>query len=88
MVAPAALIYLKAGSIWDESRCWMMGLLKKERVLVSFWDVKSTLPNHITSITLEASALSTEEGYILLTYELEGFEEYSESKKAKQGSVF
>lgn len=30
--------FLRAGSIWDEPKDWMMGLLKKERVLSSYWD--------------------------------------------------
>jgi hypothetical protein len=29
--------FLKARSIWNERRDWMMGLLKKERILAAYW---------------------------------------------------
>lgn len=86
--APNTHDFLKSGSIWGEPRDWMGGLLKNERVLAEFWDVKSTLPSHITSIELEAKALSSEEGYLRLAYEFVGWEEYVDSTKAKEETVF
>jgi hypothetical protein len=82
-----AFDFLTSGSIWDEPRDWMMGVVKKERTLASYWD-QAPLPNHITLIGVEAVALSMERGYLSLIYEFEGFTEYARSKKAKAGSVF
>lgn len=41
---------LISGSIWSEPRDRMMGLLKKERILSGFWNLKSAPVNHITVI--------------------------------------
>lgn len=68
--------FLSRGSIWNESKYWMMGLLKKDRVLTTFWmaspDDKSTpkadLPNNLETIVLEANAESTETGRIAIRY--------------------
>jgi len=79
---------LKSGSIWNEPREWMMGLLKKERILTAYWNETAKLPNHITVIELEGEALSRESGYLSLAYQFEGFSEYLQSQKAKAGSVF
>ena len=78
--------FLESGSIWKDSQYWMMGVKKKERHLVATWE--SPLPNHLQSIFLEVSALKTETGYLTLSYEFDGFKEYSDGKKAKAGSVF
>lgn len=80
--------FLESGSIWNEDRDWMMGLLKKERVLSAYWGVASKLPNHITAMALTAIALSTEKGYLRLAYEFEGWDAYVDSKRAKEGEVF
>jgi hypothetical protein len=84
---PQTFDLLRAGSIWTESQNWTMGLLKKERSLSAFW-TDSPFPNHITLIMLEAKALSTEKGYVSLTYEFEGWEAFADSLKAKQDTVF
>jgi len=78
--------FLRSGSIWNEPEDWMMGLVKEERVLASYWDKE--LPNHIVGIVLEANTLSTEKGYLVLRYEFAGFSEYAGAKKAKAGKVF
>ena len=85
---PKTFDYVRTGSLWKEREDWMMGLLKKERVLAAYWDLKSRLPNHISFIKLSAEALSTEKGYLALGYEFEGWESYVDSKKAKEGTVF
>jgi hypothetical protein len=79
--------FLRSGSIWAEHEDWMMGLAKGERVLATFWTPTNS-PNHITSIELEANALSMEKGYLDLGYEFEGFPEYAQSKKTDAGKVF
>jgi len=62
--------FLRAGSMWKEDDEWMMGLLKKERILTTFWNSKKqALPDNIGSISLEAQAASTSQGWIILSYE-------------------
>lgn len=88
--------FVQSGSLWTEPNDWMMGLLKKERSLDAYWISKKAhpengtieLPNDIGAISLEATALSTEKGYLTLTYELEGWEAYLEALKAKQNKAF
>ena len=53
--------FLRAGSIWDESKDWMMGLLKKERTLDVYWQFNPPR-QHLTLVDLEANALSRETG--------------------------
>lgn len=68
--------FLSRGSIWNESQDWMMGLLKKDRILTTFWiaspEDKSTpkadLPNNLETIVLEANAESSETGRIAIRY--------------------
>jgi hypothetical protein len=79
--------FVRSGSIWHEREDWMMGLAKKERVLASFWDFVNS-PTHITSMKLEAKALSSDAGFLALAYEFEGFEEYVDAKTANAGKVF
>lgn len=77
---------VKEGSIWKEPQDWMMGLLKGERDLYSLWS--KTLPNRISGIMIKAKALSTEKGYLVLSYEFEGWDEYLDAKQKKADSVF
>jgi hypothetical protein len=80
--------FLASDSTWDEPQDWMMGLVKGERRLISFWVFKTTpRPKHICGITLEAHALSMEKGFLTLRYEFEGSLEYDAAKKAKTGRV-
>jgi hypothetical protein len=79
--------YLKEGSIWNEPQDWMMGLLKDERTLETFWQLNPP-QDHIAIIALKATALSREKGYVSLGYEFEGWEQYVDSKKEKQDNVY
>jgi hypothetical protein len=78
---------LRSGSLWKEPEDWMMGLLKEERRLRSYWRLKTTI-NHITAIALGASADSTENGRLTVDYEFDGFTEYQKAKDAKTKTVF
>jgi hypothetical protein len=80
------LDYLKQGSIWRESEDWMIGLVKKERELSAAWS--KHLPSRIRGIVLEAKGLSAERGFLELTYEFDGWDEYVDSLKNKENSVF
>jgi len=87
---------LLPGSLWTQPQYWMMGLLKKERSLSALWlSAKSypdksvlELPNDISTIFLNAVALSAEEGYLQLGYEFDGWDAYVNAKKAKQNKAF
>ena len=82
--------FLKAGSIWDEPKYWMMALKKEERELDAFWNLESgaTLPDDISDVALFAEALNTSTGYLILRYESAEYEEASTEIEAEQGSVF
>ncbi len=79
---------VQAGSIWNDPQDWMMGLLKKERSVVSIWNLKSAPVNHIAMIMVKAAALSQEKGYNSVKYEFEGFEAFTDAQKAKVDSNF
>jgi hypothetical protein len=79
--------FLMSGSLWSGPRDWMMGLLKEERTLATYWKPNPS-PDKITIVVLKATALSTEKGYISLVYEFEGFHAYTEKKKQNQNAVF
>lgn len=61
---------LAVGSIWNEPKDWMMGLLKNERYLRATWssEASSTLPEGLKSIVLVAQAQDDELGNIVLEY--------------------
>ncbi len=82
--------FLRSGSIWDEPKYFMTGLLTKERSLQTFWSAGDgqELKNNITGIRLEAVALRQNVGYLFLGYEFVGYEEYSEGKKEQEEQVF
>ena len=83
---PTTYDYLKSGSIWNEPRDWMTGLIKKERVLDAFWD--GTPMSGMVGVEIQASAISSDLGHMTLTYEFDGWSRYMESKRAKQAGVF
>jgi len=80
------LDHVRAGSIWKEPEDWMMGLRKEERELTTVWS--KNLPNQIQDIVIEAIALSTEKGYLRLSYELDGWDQYVDTLKKRAGTVF
>jgi hypothetical protein len=79
--------FLPSGSMWQEPQYWLMGLLKKDRELQTFWQFKDPV-NHITVISVEASAMNSEAGYITCGYEFQGFHDYLTAKKARQNDNF
>lgn len=85
---PEVLDFLKTGSIWKEPEDWTMGLLKEEREYSEYWSKYSLKLADMSGIVLEALALSDERGYLIVSYEFEGWEEYVEAKKADAGKVF
>ena len=79
---------VQAGSIWNDPQDWMMGLLKKERSVVSIWNLKSAPVNHIAMIIVRGAVLSQEKGYNSVKYEFEGFEAFTDAQKDKVDSNF
>ena len=73
--------FLQKGSIWKDPQDWMMGLLKKERALSSFWaPPKNTdLPDSLSVIAVKANAVSPSKGYISLVYEFDNSDECIDS---------
>ena len=61
---PKVTDVLMPGSIWTEPKYWMMGLLKKDRLLVAIWDHKSgaNLPSDIKTIAVGVRAIDPERG--------------------------
>jgi hypothetical protein len=79
--------FLRSGSIWNESKDWMMGLYKKERYLTSFWTApQNKLPNSIAAIKVEAIALGSSKGYVSFGYEFDNFDQCLSEKKAKSNA--
>jgi hypothetical protein len=74
--------FLRSGSIWDESKDFMMGLLKKDRTLATFW-INMPLPDQLASIGMQAYALSGSTGWITLNYEFKDAAKCVEKSKAK-----
>jgi hypothetical protein len=63
--------FLRAGSIWNDSREWMMSLYQKERTLAAFWDADegSRLPRNLKAISIQAYASSSSTSMISVSYE-------------------
>ncbi|BAI80354.1 conserved hypothetical protein [Deferribacter desulfuricans SSM1] len=61
---------LLPNSIWNEPSDWMMGLIKKERILIAIWDSEkgSHLPSDLKQVGLIAGATSGNTGYIAVEY--------------------
>jgi hypothetical protein len=62
---------LSEGSIWNEPRDWMMGLLKKERRLAALWstDRNTAFPKaEFKTIGLFAVAIDDEQGFLTVEY--------------------
>ncbi|HAJ6649406.1 hypothetical protein U9X85_12565 [Escherichia coli] len=62
--------FLLAGSIWKDPQDWMRGLNKKERFLSATWKGTKEIPlkNNIHTISIEARANNSTQGYVYLQY--------------------
>ena len=80
--------FLRQGSIWNEPKYWMMGLLKKERILSAFWwpPENLNLPDSLRGIHVETVALSVSHGFIRLDYEFDNASECLDTLKANKNS--
>jgi hypothetical protein len=77
---------LEQGSVWNEPKDFMMGLLKKERTLVTFWTMEdgATLKDNIGIIELVAKALSLEKGILLVSYDFQNIDECHKELEATE----
>jgi hypothetical protein len=80
---------LADGSIWNESRNWMMGLVKQDRSLGDSWivDKESLLPNRLMLVDFNAIGIRRDVGRLRIDYEAEGWGEYVDQEQAKQDGV-
>ena len=80
--------FLLPGSISRQPRDWMLGLSKNERTL--FWLNGFGVDNkwQLEAVGVWAISTSPEKAYVEVRYHFQGWEEYVESKKAKEASQF
>jgi hypothetical protein len=79
--------FLRYGSLWNEDREFIMGILKKERTLATYWNLSEN-ENKVKSIGLIVGANYSDAFYINLTYEFEGFDEYSDNKNKEKSENY
>ena len=59
-----------AGSLWNKSEDYMMGLLQQDRVVLYLWEAeKSDLPGDLRAIAVTAEGLATDTARIMVGYE-------------------
>jgi hypothetical protein len=70
---------------------WTDALQKKQRVLAATWDLtarkhrsKDVKDDHVTAVIVEAMGLRKDAGWVQLTYEFEGFEEFYKTVTANK----
>ena len=82
--------YVRTGSLWDEPRDFMMGLLRGDRKLQTFWirDTQPDLPDNVSAIAVQANAANSHEAYINVSYEFSNFERCKAELERSQNSVF
>ena len=80
---------LLSGSIWKDSKDWMMGLKRKERLLATVWSTKygSTLPRDVEAMMLEAKAGSQDMGWVRLEIEFKNFDDCLRQFSAKDDAA-
>jgi hypothetical protein len=84
------LDFLSSGSIWSESRDFMMGLLKKERYLLASYNAEegSTMAEGVKEATLSGHALSSDKGYLSLDYNFDNYDSCNSEIEAIDEDVF
>jgi len=68
---------LMPGSIWDDPKDWMFGVIKKERILIATWDTEkgSCLPAGLKSVDMFVCATGPNNGYIAIEYAFTNMDE-------------
>lgn len=77
--------FLMPGSIWNEPKDFMMGMIKKERFLMAIWsgEKNSTLTDNLKQIGLIASPSARDTGHLAIEYSFEN-EKSCEAELAAQ----
>jgi hypothetical protein len=80
--------FLRSESSWKEPQYWMMGLLKKERRLIAFWNKpeNNNLPDSLQLIMIETLPLSGSKGFLKLVYEFDNIDACVAVLQAKKNS--
>lgn len=76
----------KGSEVECESQFYMMQLLEKNRSLFALWADSPSAAN--TGIVVEARALGMQKGFIAVTYEFPGWNEFVDEQDNKKNSVF
>lgn len=87
---PKSTDFLLSGSIWKEPQDWMMALNKKERFLSAQWEGSPATPlkNKLASVSMEARANGSSEGYVFLQYDFDNIDACNaEIEDAKKSSL-
>lgn len=82
--------FLRAGSIWNKPREWMMSLYQKERSLAAFWDAEeaSRLPANLKAIKIQAYAISPSSSMISVSYDFDNVNScFSEKDAVEQQNL-
>lgn len=84
---PKAYDFLMPSSIWKDSNDWMTGLYKQDRTLAAEWKGPG-IKNDISSIAIDARALSRDKGYFVVEYTFNNSPECTaELKKQKNDTL-
>jgi len=80
------LDFLSHDSIWSEPKDWMMGLLKKERTLASYWskETKFKKIDNLKEVIISANPINGNKGYISLEYYYSIYDECKKEESAKE----
>lgn len=85
---PRTFKFVQRGSIWNESRHFMMGLLKEERTHAAAWDGSGggSLPENVGAITLNVTAFTPSTGAVKLIYEFKNADSCLKAAKQQKHS--
>ncbi len=80
----------KPGSIWDEPKDWMMGLLKKERTLIAIWGSTEGRPltSNVQYVGLVITALSRDTVFASVEYYGTTYEKCELEAKTLKANAF
>lgn len=76
----------KGDEVDCKSQFYMMELMQKNRELFALWSKTAAAPN--TGIVLEGKALGINKGFVLLSYEFPGWDQFVDEQDNKKNSVF
>jgi hypothetical protein len=81
---------LLTGSIWNEPREWMMGLLKKERMYSYFWEAKGnmSLKGDVIKAYVGASPLASDRGYVTAEFYFRNNPACDQAERAAKAKAF